>query len=170
MKKNFLFGCPISLIIVLAIFLCGCSEKKPPGLPNLYPVSIQVTQAGVPLDEATVSLVSVDAGSNWIIGGLTDTNGKAQLRTYGKYIGAPAGRFKVVVVKQISEGEKEYVEAMNRNDLAAARKINVKIFSCVEDQFGDVKKTPLEIEINKSSKIITVDTGTAVRLKREFLR
>jgi hypothetical protein len=162
-------------MIVLLVFsgilvLDGCGGPKPDGFPKIYPVELIVTQKGQPLTNADVSLISADDSLTWAVGGTSDQNGRVVLRTHGRYVGVPLGKFKVVLFKEANEGKQEYLDAMNRNDKAAAAKINVKIFSCVKPEYNSQTTTPIEIEITKNSKTINVDAGEAVKLPQEFLR
>jgi len=161
-----------AFLVTILICLCGCSgEKRPDGMPPLYPaVGIKVTQDGAPLEGAHVSLRPLDKSITWGIAGTTDAQGIAQLWTYGKHKGAYAGTFKVVVSKNVNEGEKEYLEALDRNDSRAAAAIEVKSFSFLEEKFGLESQTPLEIEVTSSSKIIEVDVSPAVRIEKPYMK
>ena len=157
------------LFLSFGQLMTGCKEPRPDGFPEIHPVTLHVTQEGKPLGEAAISLFASD-GSTWSIGGTTDNNGNAQITTHGKFVGAPLGQFKVVIRKQINEGEDEYNEAMNRQDLAAAAKIDVKVFAYVDDVYNSPQTTPVEIEIKKGDKVIEIDAGTSVKIQKEFLR
>ena len=140
-------------------------------MPKLYPaVRVKVVQDGQPLENAYVSLRSEDKSLSWGIGGKTDAQGVAQLWTHGKYKGAYAGTFKVVVTKEVNEGEKEYIDAMNQNDAKAAAAIKVQSFSFVEDKFGLESQTPLKIDIESSSKMIEVNVSPAVRIEKPYMK
>ena len=159
------------LLVTALICLTGCTgEKRPPGMPPLYPVDIKVLQDGQPLEDANVSLRPLDKSLSWGIGGTTDAQGTAQLWTHGQYRGAYAGTFKVVVAKEIKEGEKEYIAALDRNDTQAANAIKVQMFSFVEDKFTLESQTPLEIEVTSSSKTIEVDVSPAVKIEKPYMK
>jgi hypothetical protein len=162
----------VGLLLMVLVCISGCSgEKRPDGLPTLYPAaSIKVVQDGQPLEDAIVSLRPDDKSMKWGVGGRTNAQGVAQLWTHGKYKGAPAGTFKVIVTKNVNAGEKEYLEAMNRNDTNAAEAIKVQSFSCVEDKFGTESQTPLTVEITSSSKTLEVNAGPAVKIEKPYLR
>ncbi|MFG0262836.1 MAG: carboxypeptidase regulatory-like domain-containing protein, partial [Novipirellula sp. JB048] len=75
-------------------------------MPELYPATVTITQEGDGLADATVTLYPEDpALRRWAVGGVTDENGTATLRTHVKFPGAPAGRFKVMVNKTVTEGD-----------------------------------------------------------------
>lgn len=78
----------------------GCSgKKKPDNMPELYNVKVKATQGGAPLADASLNLISADGSTSYAVGGKTDSNGVASLTTHGDFKGAPAGTFKVGVVK-----------------------------------------------------------------------
>ena len=160
---------PLLCLIVSLVLLPGCGQKMPDGMPKLYPVSVSVTQEGKPFADALVSLRASDpSAGTWTIGGTTDANGRVELYTNG-YRGAPLGKFKVVLVKQENEGAEEHDAAISRGDTAAAQRINVKIWSCVEDRYNDPSQTPLEVEITSGTKTLDVDAGPAVQIARQFV-
>lgn len=169
MSKHFYFS--TFLILYVLFCLAGCSgEPRPAGFPKLYPVTLKVSQEGTPLEGAFVQLQSNDPAMTWTTSGTTDANGAAVLWTYGKYKGAPAGTFKVTVMKDINEGEKEYTDALDRQDVAAAAKVKVRSFSYVEELYTSFSKTPIEIEITKSTRSLDIDAGKAVKIEKEYMK
>jgi len=94
MNKNIL----LFSILVLAVFLPGCNNKKrPDGFPQLYPCEITVLQEGTPLSGATVMLLSEGGSVPWTVGGGTNDSGVARIFTHGEFAGAPLGQFQVWV-------------------------------------------------------------------------
>lgn len=170
MVTRFLWKSGLPCLLLLVLFVSGCAERRPPGFPTLYPVTLHVTQEGEPLADASVSLRWIDNSMTWSIGGTTDEKGNVRLATHGKFEGAPLGKFKVVVFKTVSIGEKEYEEASNRGDLKAAEKIDVQVFSHVENRYNSPDTTPIEIEITKKDRLIEVDAGKAVKIKQVFMK
>jgi hypothetical protein len=165
------FSAVCCLLFSFLLLLSGCGgSNTPPGFPKLYPVSLKVTQEGQPLANATVNLRISDNSITWSVGGTTDEAGIALLWTHGKFRGAPAGIFKVAVEKVFNEGESEMLQALNRDDKVAAAKIQVNSFSYVKSEYNSVETTPIEIEITKKSKIIDVDAGPIVKIKRDYMR
>jgi hypothetical protein len=151
--------------------LTGCdNQSKPDGFPKIYPVTITVTQEGKPFPDAQISLEPADGSKNWSVGGKSDQAGKVILRTYGKFDGAPLGKYKVVILKEINEGMDTYYEALNRGDNNAASKVNVSIFSLVEAKYNSALTTPIEIEITPNQKTFEIDAGSAVKEPRKFVR
>ena len=159
------------LLFVFVALMPGCGDsERPAGFPKLYPVSLKVTQEGTPLAKALVSLKMSDGSMVWSTGGVTNEQGIVVLWTHGKFRGAPEGKFKVIITKIINEGEEEMLAAADREDYMAAAKIPVNSYSCVKDEYESFEKTPLEIEITKKSRKIDIDAGTAVKIKREYMR
>ena len=60
--------------------------------------------------------------------------------------------------------------AVNRNDAAAAQKIDVKVFQCVEDAYASAKDTPVHVEVTKGMKVLDVNAGPAVQIKKPFMK
>ena len=157
------------LLLVLAAAGCG-GPKKPDGLPALYPLTIHVTQEGKPLADATVSLVTPDGSMKWVVGGVTNADGNAKMVTHGKFDGAPEGNFSVMILKTINEGVDEYNAAMTQGDTAAAKKIEVNMWQLVGDDYTLPKTTPIKVDVKKNTKLLEVDAGPAVKIKKPFLK
>ncbi|NLZ03172.1 MAG: carboxypeptidase regulatory-like domain-containing protein [Pirellulaceae bacterium] len=150
----------------------GCGEQRPEGFPTLYPATITITQDGANLAGATVSLFPEDSTlSRWPVGGMTDENGMARLITYGKFEGAPAGKFKVMVNKTVSEGDPipevpgQYASAEERAAYDRAIKTgSYEVFQVVAGEYRTADKTPLMVEIAPSGEnAIVLDVGAAVK-------
>ena len=166
---KFQSGCCLLFAFVLLLSGCG-GDARPPGFPKLYPVSLNVAQEGVPLADAAISLRISDNSMTWSIGGRTDEQGVVVLWTHGKFRGAPAGTFKVTVDKVVNEGEKEMLEAADREDVVAVNRIQVNSYSFVKDEYTAVETTPIEIEITQKTKVLGIDAGPAVKIKRPYMR
>ena len=160
---------PLCLIISL-VLLAGCGPKMPDGMPKLYPVTITVTQENKPLADALVSLRSVDpaATGTWTVGGRTDTNGSVELYTDG-FRGAPLGKFKVVLIKQETEGMEALSEAQESGGNIANAQKGVKIWSVVKEEYNSQSQTPLEVEITAGTKTLELDAGPAVKIEVPFV-
>lgn len=157
LKKLF---CPLT--ILLAFLVCsGCNrDNRPADLPKLYPVILDITVDGQPLDNALVVLhAENEAIAKWTVGSVTDAAGKAIIVTHGQFQGAPEGKFKVCVRKVEMEG----AEAMRQESqsglvggLTPAPSQMPKMVEYVDSLFGDPKTTILEIEIPASKKTTTM--------------
>ncbi|EMI15500.1 secreted protein [Rhodopirellula maiorica SM1] len=147
----------VLLATVLSVLVGCASEEMPEGLPDLYPVTLTVHQGGAPLAGASVQLVASDPSlSRWVSGGSTDQNGEAVVMTHGKYLGAPAGKFKVTVNKTQTEGN------ATGNDPGVSSE--VKMFDLVEAKYRVVTTTPIEVEITAGeNKLDVIEVGSPVK-------
>ena len=146
------------LFCSLMIFV-GCNgQKRPAGMPKLYPVTLTITQANAPLVDAVVSVIPEEA-CQWSGGGTTDANGKLELYTQGQYKGIPLGKYKVTVSKEIIENPQ-----MKESDPPGKR------FSVIDSVCGTRETTPLQIDVNESTKEFTLDVGKAVKRRCKQLK
>ncbi|WP_153556708.1 carboxypeptidase regulatory-like domain-containing protein [Roseimaritima sediminicola] len=164
----------MSVGCVAALLVSGCSEQRPEGMPELYPATLTVVQDGQPLPEATVSLFAEDASLNrWPAGGVTDESGVATLMTYSKYPGVPAGTFKVMVNKTVTEGdpipEPPAANATMEERAAYDRAIKTgsfEAFQVVAKEFRTAGTTPLTVTVSADAdNDLSVDIGAAVKEK-----
>lgn len=87
---------------VSLIFVVGCGPKRPDGIPQLYPATVTVQNAGTPIDKVSVLLAGGPPGGGWAANGVTDANGVAVITTSQgewKGNGAPEGEYKVYIMK-----------------------------------------------------------------------
>ncbi|MCL2743513.1 MAG: hypothetical protein FWE67_06660 [Planctomycetaceae bacterium] len=122
------------LVSVLFLFLTGCSEPRPDGMPQIYPCKIKiVSKDNQPIADVSVNAMPVQQGSQWAGKGLTDSGGIAVMRTNGMYAGLPAGQFKIVVTKYniVVRGESQ-------------EPLETLIF---DKTFASEETTPLELEV-----------------------
>lgn len=153
-----------SLGVAVCLAAAGCRDKvvKPEGLPDLYPCVLTFTQAGQPLTEATVQVVSDDAERKWSAGGITDEQGQAILVTYGKFQGVQAGMHTVTVSKQETDVQGVEMEA----GIPIPGGTLPKMFTLVEKKFTNPKTTPLKLEITPgANNDQTFECGAPVRQK-----
>ncbi|MDR1960343.1 MAG: carboxypeptidase-like regulatory domain-containing protein [Planctomycetaceae bacterium] len=149
---------PLILFLFCAT-LTGCNRNspRPDDLPELSLCKITVTQNGVPLQDAEVAIFSKDTSAKYRNAtGTTDTEGIAEMRTYG-FSGVPVGTYKVTVKKTVLEGAKEYVD-----DYGATQVSGGKDYNFVNRRYLDEKTTDLEIEITAGKNEISVDVGKPV--------
>ena len=162
--KRFFAYCMILGLVLLA----GCSETLPDGFPKLHPTTLTVIQEGTPLAEANVFLYSIDdPSSRWIVTGVTDSKGIAQLETIAtaqiRKKGAPAGKFKVTVNRSKAD-EVPVVSPMAEQDeinawRAEMRQLKPQVHCYVEQQYTDINATPLEVVLEKKTNAVSVDAG-----------
>jgi hypothetical protein len=159
----------LSLILGL-ICIAGCGPSKVPhDLPKCYPCQITVIQDGAPLDGASVTLQSPEVGQIWFPMGTTDQMGKADMYTNGRYPGAPAGVYKVLVNKGAPPPDTlgaPPTEGTPAYDRWLERMSSQPEYTAIELQYSDAAKTPYEIEVKtKGKNEMTVDVGKAVRIR-----
>lgn len=146
------------LLTGLCLAFVGCSgDDRPEGLPDLQPVKIKVVQDGTPLEGASVQLISEDASNTWASGGSTDAMGVALIRTLGKYEGAPAGTYKVIVDKVTTDGPAVAVDDPSGSPPADSYRV-------VDPKFNSAETTTAELTVAEGSpNEETIDLGPAVK-------
>lgn len=143
-------------IIIFCLFallgnMLGCGgDKRPDGMPKIFPCTLTLTQGGKPLPGAMVLLYSKGEPCPWTVGGTTDDNGEAVLKTHGKFNGAPKGEWTVVVTKNI-------IIYKNESDDIG------DVYSNVELDYTDKETTPLELKIDGKTKQ-SFDVGSEVQI------
>jgi hypothetical protein len=160
--------CSVVLVLSLLIFTSCGGEPKPEGLPALYPAKITILQAEKKLDGASVILINEETSqSQWLVGGVTDSNGVCTLKTLGKFDGAPVGKYKVTVEKTTikeSETAKQPVptDPQALNEYYAKIANEEKHYNNVNLKYKLPTTTDLEIEINAGKNENTFDVGEAI--------
>ncbi|MDO4587447.1 MAG: carboxypeptidase regulatory-like domain-containing protein [Planctomycetia bacterium] len=152
------------LLTLLALFIgmmISCKgEKRPEGLPELYPFKVKILSEGKPLEGAGVALKSDDKSlQRWPCGAKTNAEGIANCFTYG-FEGAPAGSFKVVVNKSAHEGS---AQAQGPVDLSASSE-GKKAFHTIDPKYRDAASTPFTVEVvaGKNETIPEFDVGSEI--------
>jgi len=150
----------ISLVFCLGmaalVGIMGCGSDRPADLPELHPLTIEVTQDGKPLEGATVSLYA--EGSKWAVGAGTDATGKAVILTLGEYKGAPAGTYKVCVTKELIETSGEIT------DDPMAPPVMTENFDLVDPVYKSPETTTLEVEVVAGeNNPPAIDVGPAIK-------
>jgi len=146
----------------LGVFLlcsaCG-GQKKPEGMPKLYPCKIKLTQGTAPLEGATVICMSDDpALARWTIGGISDSSGTVDIVTLGKYKGAPQGTFVVTVSKYENVWNEGHSEEHDAPD---------QTFLMVDQKYETKETSPLSVTIEAKSNSFEFDCGESTRAERE---
>jgi hypothetical protein len=138
------------LFLVFAVLVVGCTrEYRPEGLPTLYPCTLTITQDGQPLAGAMVTLYTESSEDRrWSSGGTTNSQGVIKIKVLGKYLGAPAGTYKVTIEKQ----EIENIDSQS-----------YYCISLVETQYIKVQETPLKIEVTPKGANQTFDVGKPIQ-------
>ncbi|MDR1963296.1 MAG: Ig-like domain-containing protein [Planctomycetaceae bacterium] len=96
---------PMFLLLSGLLICTGCSNVKVPDyLKNLCPVTITVTDGGLPMDGVAVILSSKGSQGAFACTGVTDAKGIAQIySSCNSYTGkgTPAGTYSVVLIKTV---------------------------------------------------------------------
>jgi hypothetical protein len=158
----------VAAIIVISTLASGCSrnDDRPTDLPSLFPCTITVTQDGVPLAGATVSLVS-STEAKYRSSSITDEKGNASMITYG-FPGVPEGKYKVTVRKEIMD---DMVYGENQSTGEKNALIRYKTYRTVDPTYSSANHSPYEIEITNSKRRTqqTFDVGKAVKIEFKAL-
>jgi len=108
-----------------------------------------------------------ETDSKWSVGGVTDANGLCRLRTHGQFDGAPEGKYKIVVIKDIMEIPEPDTNApvsIGMDGLPSALGV---LYALVDAQFSNVNTTPLTVTITRSgAEPSTFDLGAPVRIRQ----
>lgn len=147
----------LAIGLASAVFAGCSSEELPVGMPSLQPVRVTIMQEGTPLEGASVQLMPEEASNTWASGGSTDAMGIVEIMTMGKYNGAPAGKYKVIVDKIMSDGPLEVVD-----DPAGSPQAT--LFRLVDPQFNSSRTTKAELTVTEgASTEETIDVGPAIK-------
>jgi hypothetical protein len=139
----------ISITLLVLFSVSGCKQQLPEGMPMLYLCTITITQEGLPLGGASVTLNPVETNNDktWIPGGTTDSNGIVHVKVLGQYLGSPIGNYKVTIKK---------------NGTEEVTSDSFYTLSFVEEQYTHPEKTPLEIEVTADGVRQTFDIGKRI--------
>lgn len=137
----------------------GCSrEKRPDGLPVLYPCTITLKQENSPAADVKISLYDGAVSNKWTVSGITDSSGVAKMQTHGQFAGAPSGVFKVVLSKTASEGGLDGDETQ-----PVKKRQETRIYTLVDSKYSREETTPLEVNIGSKPVSESYEIGPAVR-------
>lgn len=171
LRKIFFAFCFAFMVLILV----GCSgEKRPDGFPKIYPSSITVSDDNGPLSDIKISLFAKEGNCPWPIGGTTNASGKADLVTYGKFKGAPAGEFIVVLAK--SEIEDAHLMPKGNDDgivevnTQKPQKTSFRVFSLIDPKYSDKATSPLTMKIEQRGANETFKLGKPVRAHVSTIR
>ena len=138
----------------------GCGQPAPPpDLPQLFSCTLRLLQDGEPLANAVVTLFPED-NVTWSVGGFSNENGLAELRTQGKFPGVPEGSYRVCVSKQL------FTQEPLPPDDPGARVQESPPVETVAKRFRLPETTSITIEVPSAGSIpgepFEVDLGVAV--------
>ncbi|TWT74978.1 hypothetical protein [Allorhodopirellula solitaria] len=171
-KTNRTWAGAVAIALTLTFSFTGCGDSRPEGMPETYPTTLALTQAGEPLADATVVLYPEDSTlTRWPVGGVTDEQGEATLMTSTQYPGAPAGTFKVIVTKSVTEGDplpKHPGQGATREQIneydRAMKTGKFEVFKVIAKEYRTAGTTPLTVEVVSSGEnTFSEDLGAAVK-------
>lgn len=164
----------LNLVIIAlgTLFLMGCGQKLPDGMPKLYPTLITITQEGKPVADANVKLMKKDELTyKWLAGGRTDELGVCKVKTQGKYDGAPAGDFSVVVYKTVVNESATRKSTPTPSDPAEAAEWSRKVAEeeasrdVIDTKYKKIQTTDLTISIQEGKNEESFDVGPEVDIE-----
>ena len=148
------------------MFLVGCGEQLPPDLPKLYPTRLIIIQDDKPLEGASVNLLPKNPDSRWAAAGRTDSSGRVEFFTEGRYRGVPEGDYQVTVSKTFTEPSQydkarpDDIDYATWERLAAQEKRDS--YHLVDPVYDSRKSSPLELTVGaKQPKDRQIDVGQA---------
>jgi hypothetical protein len=153
----------VTLITFIALLSSCQKSNKPSDLPKLYHCSLTFTQERKPLVGAIVDLVAEDANNaKYTPVQRTDEKGIAVMTTYG-YDGVPAGKYKVVVTKDVEEEVSRVDKDTGETIITDGKK-----YRTVEVIYSDAATTPHKVEVSNKGvvSVSAFDVGKIVKLKK----
>ena len=114
-----------SFCALATILLVGCGSRTPQGIPDLFPTTVVILNAGNVVKNANVFLVPQEGtvSGSWSISGVTDEKGGAVIETSQgdwKKQGVPAGSYSIYITKLSQIEEPERPADMETNEEAKA--------------------------------------------------
>lgn len=163
------FVCVLILSVFSLVLFSGCGERHPAGMPKLYSVKLTATfEDGKPADHAQIILIA-DQGGNWSFTANTDDTGSAAPVTQGMYRGIPAGKYKITISRQISEGEPSPGDPFDNESAKKYQawlksKNKLKTYQTIAPEYEDQEKTPLEIQVDSKNRFFEIKVGKEVKV------
>ncbi|MDO5582104.1 MAG: hypothetical protein Q4G69_13325 [Planctomycetia bacterium] len=168
-------------VLSVLLFAClpGCLKPLPDGMPDLVSFQAKVVQDDKPLEGAHV--VFKGEKNHFLVDGVTDSNGIAQMKTQGKFTGIPCDNYRISVEKIVRTPSKyDGIPAPPEEDQKAIDELAKKraaeycpTHSYVEAKFGNVKTSGLTVNVDKAGSVdlnvgkpvdnITIPPGTAAK-------
>lgn len=118
-------------------------------MPKLFPCTITLVEEGKPAAGIEIFLYSKGEKIPWSINGITDDNGKAVLRSHGKFRGVARGTYSVVLSKRVEENPSQQEAATDDIYQNVVNKKPIQVFSLVDLKYTQKETTSLEITVEK---------------------
>jgi len=141
----------LAATVTLGVFLvtgCGDSGPKREGPPT-YPVSGVVTHGGAAVQGATVRFERADGSGAST--GRTDAQGKYVLATFEPGDGAPAGDYRVTIVKMEGGGGAEAVLEEDPNYTGAEEAEEVEVKNVLPEQYANAETSGLTATVTEGT-------------------
>ena len=154
-------------LLTLALLATACKRlpDRPEDLPSLYPVRLNVTFGGAPVEGVTVNMTPLDpALKKWKSGGQLDAEGRLEVKTGFYYEGAPEGEYRISFAK-LQERWGDTLEDMQPLSL-----IPLKYGPLKSELTVSVKpeKNDITLELDGGEEIVPVPKGATLnpRMKK----
>ena len=166
MSKRFVVF--VALLAAAASFSIGCNKQTlPEGMPELYPLTINVTQGGEPAEDVLLTFYADSLA--WGVGATSDAMGKAVIMTQGQYKGAPAGDYTVIASKYyvtpskcgIMPADPRLRDEWQKN----VDEENAPVFLRVAPELLDPATTTLKVSVKEGTPTIDLDLGEKVDIQ-----
>ena len=131
----------------------------------MVPLTLTLTQEGVPVAGAFVTLYPEDANSKWSAGGRSDEQGTVFLRTRGEFRGVASGTYRITVAKTELEENTLNVEPGGDPEAFNRSESKRKKFSLVDPIFAEQSSTTLKMRVESGMSQITLELGKAMRIR-----
>lgn len=161
MKRLLVLSCVCTIA-----FLSGCGEKVPEGFPKTVSCQVTVTDGGSPIEGASVGLIPDKPMNSIVVGGNTDSAGKAIIRTMqGEYshLGAPEGSYTVTIAKTLPVDmptltDDEFYKQTAQQKAARDKEYKEKLEKArVVPEVLNTSKSPLKLDVGSTGGTLEVD-------------
>jgi hypothetical protein len=158
------------LFSITLISLSGCGEKLPDGFPvKVYPTTVIVTKGNEKLANISVYF-DLETPQNWNIGGITDANGVAVIRTTQSEFqknGVPEGTYKIrlseetpIMPDELSDNQYMALTPAERTSYEKKKDAFIEANRKIPLKYTRRNNTPVSITVSASApNELTIDTA-----------
>lgn len=157
----------VPFILIALLFASGC-DTAPSGFPKkLSSCHVTVTDGGKPIGDVTVNFISDKVTGGVVVGGMTDSSGKATIRTqHGEYSreGAPLEEFKIVLSTPLSVDmptltpeERFAMKPQQLAELEKQRQAKIDAIRIIPKKLSSPAATPLTLTVGSDAAKLDVD-------------
>lgn len=157
-----------TMLVSAVAFSAGCNQEKlPDGMPELFPLTLNVTQGGEPAEDVLLTFYGDSLA--WGVGGKSDAQGKVVVMTQGQYRGVPAGDYTVVASKYYVTPSKYGTMPSDpglREEWAKnVEAENAPVFLRVAPELLDPATTTLKVSVKEGTPTVDLDLGEKVDIQ-----